>query len=125
MDFFNIKNRFLNKEYIEVQVSKVPGSVVLNNFVRQCGKVVGISQDGNFLWIKLESRKIVKFPKRHLTEIRRYSNIGDKGEMTRYNMERIVEDIPEEEQQDDDDMDKEIDGYDDDLELDEIEELEN
>lgn len=111
MDFSNIKNRFLKKEYIEVQVTKVQGSIILNNFVRQCGKVVGVSQDGNFLWIKLESRKIVKFPKRHLIEIRRYSKIGDKGEMTRYNMERIVEDLPEEEQ--DDEGDKEIDGYDD------------
>jgi hypothetical protein len=66
-----MQNRVLyKKEFIEVEIIKMPKSK-LNDYVRQIGKVVQVMKDG--IVVKLESRKLVKFPQGHFREIRRYS----------------------------------------------------
>lgn len=68
-----MQNRVLyKKEFIEVEIIKIPKSK-LNDYVRQIGKVVQVMKDG--IVVKLESRKLVKFPRGHFREIRRYSKI--------------------------------------------------
>lgn len=63
-------DRIQKREFIEVQVVKIPKSK-LNDYVRQIGRVIQVSRDG--LVVKLESRKIVKFPLNHVRELRRFS----------------------------------------------------
>ena len=106
----DMKTRFFkNKEMIEVEIIKLPRSK-LNDYVRQIGKIVSISLDGEFYWIKLEmNRKIVKFPRKHFREIRRFSKIN-KQFIHENNHEEIFH--INEEQVELDDEEREIDGYD-------------
>lgn len=115
----SVKNRFLRKELVEVEIVKVPRSISLNNYVRQTGKITGISEDGNMFWVYLEeSRKIVKFPKQHLREIYRFNKISKVQIPIEEKQVFYVSEILEERELD---SDREMDGYDDEDEtLDEL-----
>lgn len=63
---------FRKPELVEVQIIKVPRSIILNNYVRQTGTIIYVSNDCSEASVKLESGKIVKFPIKHLRRIQRY-----------------------------------------------------
>jgi len=73
-----ITKKFEERQLVEVQVRKLPCSI-LNNFVMQYGKIVQFPQNG-FVHVKLESRKIVRFPVKHLNIIHRFSRNGKVSE---------------------------------------------
>lgn len=60
-----ISKKFENKQLVQVQIIKKKTRTVLNNYVRQFGKVVQMPSHG-CVWIKLESKKVVKFPLEHI-----------------------------------------------------------
>lgn len=60
-----ITRKFQDNQLIEVQIIKKKNSTSLNNYVRQFGKVVQIPSNGS-VWIKLESKKVIKFSLEHI-----------------------------------------------------------
>jgi DNA-binding transcriptional regulator WhiA len=63
---------FRKPELVEVRIVKVPRSNILNNYVRQTGRILYVSNDCLEASVKLESGKIIRFPIRHLQRVYRY-----------------------------------------------------
>lgn len=82
-----ITRKFEDKQLIEVQIIKKRNSRSLNNYVRQFGKVVQIPSHG-CVWVKLESKKVVRFPLEHI----RIVGVSMKRDMDNTNQEDIYED---------------------------------